>query len=140
MRSFRWFYQVFLLTLRVVEAFLSIDWQDFVVAGAITFTPEDDQTELPTPATVEQLRLRSMAEKRLAALPAVAPGAATTTASASAGDEQEEAEMDVDEDVSKPPPGEQAAEPSAPGSTAIKIRKDYVPKGTTDLVIIFTIR
>lgn len=49
------------------EAWLSIDWHDFVVVETVQFTEVDDSVELPTPISVEDLESLTIAQRRMAA-------------------------------------------------------------------------
>ncbi|KAI1303530.1 SF3a splicing factor complex subunit [Mortierella claussenii] len=47
------------------QAFLSINWQDFVVVQTIEFTEADDAVELPLPKSLKELETMSLTQKRM---------------------------------------------------------------------------
>ncbi|KAI8325706.1 Surp module [Martensiomyces pterosporus] len=122
---------------REKEAFLSIDWHDFVVVGAVEFVEEDAYMELPEPLRLQDLKSMSLEEKRKAK----SEGASNTAgAGPSPGyehmdedDDDVEMEMDdeeddVDEEIeAEKNPSAAAPPPSAISIGPMKIRKDYVP-------------
>lgn len=127
-----------------------IDWQDFVLVETIEFTQNDMELNLPPPSSVEDLRNRSMGEKRMASMimeeSAGATGVGTGGGKFSARVETEvEDEMDMEEEEGEEEEElriarikaeqEQArardVQRAAMESRGMKIKKDYVPKGIT---------
>ncbi|KAG0263115.1 SF3a splicing factor complex subunit [Actinomortierella ambigua] len=134
-------------------AFLSIDWQDFVVVETIEFTDADDAQELPGPKSLSELESMSLAQKRMAR---------NLAALQEAGDDDMPQDIEIDnddmvdsdEEVESPPPQpapaaapavstrmeEDEVTPALPPSTdgammaapklsgPMKIRENFVPK------------
>lgn len=134
-----------------LDAFGQIDWQDFVLVETIEFTQNDMELNLPPPSSVEELRNRSMGEKRMASMIMEETGAGATGANAAGGQgqgqrarvEDEEEGMDMEEEEEDEElriqrikaEQEQArardVQRAAMESRGMKIKKDYVPKGIT---------
>ncbi|KAJ2737635.1 SF3a splicing factor complex subunit [Coemansia sp. Cherry 401B] len=118
------------------EAFLSIDWQDFVVVGAVEFVEEDAYADLPPPMRLQDLKSMSLEDKHraVAGQDAQEPAKLPAPAQKPVEEEDDDVEMemeDEDEDIEeieadrKPEP--RAPPPSALSIGPMKIRKDYVP-------------
>ena len=67
------------------EADAVIDWQDFVLVETIEFTQSDMELNLPPPSSIQELRNRSMGEKRMASMIMEETGAGAPPTSASSG-------------------------------------------------------
>jgi splicing factor 3A subunit 1 len=67
------------------EADAVIDWQDFVLVETIEFTQSDMELNLPPPSSIEELRNRSMGEKRMASMIMEETGAGAAPTSAGKG-------------------------------------------------------
>ncbi|KAJ1868315.1 SF3a splicing factor complex subunit [Coemansia sp. RSA 989] len=109
------------------EAFLSIDWHDFVVVGAVEFVEEDAYAELPPPIRLQDLKNMSLEEKHKAkGTFAVEPPAPMPQKV-----QEEDVEMDMEEDeveeIEAEPKPVARAPPAALGIGPMKIRKDYKP-------------
>ncbi|KAJ2358489.1 SF3a splicing factor complex subunit [Coemansia sp. RSA 2618] len=128
------------------HAFLSIDWHDFVVVGAVEFVEEDAFTDLPPPMRLQDLKSMSLEDKHKAATgqdsdsptakpAAPAPAQRTAKVSQRAEEEDDDVEMEMeedDDDVDEELEAERKPEAQAPPASAaslgpMKIRKDYVP-------------
>ncbi|KAJ2817158.1 SF3a splicing factor complex subunit, partial [Coemansia furcata] len=133
------------------EAFLSIDWHDFVVVGTVEFVEEDAFVDLPEPLRLQDLATMSLEEKHISRRVAngetpkpasVQPPAPTRsvsppTASVVENDVDEEeddndVEMETDEDdenIDEEIEAERNPKAQLPALTVgpMKIRKDYVP-------------
>ncbi|KAJ2084081.1 SF3a splicing factor complex subunit [Coemansia sp. RSA 988] len=134
------------------EAFLSIDWHDFVVVGAVEFVEEDAYADLPIPLRLQDLKSMSLEAKHkstgvqsnrvsgtadISAQTADQSGQPNSGMGAHMEDEEEdddvEMEMDDDDDVDEEIEAERNPQaPTAPPASALtigpmKIRKDYVP-------------
>ncbi|KAJ2781050.1 SF3a splicing factor complex subunit [Coemansia javaensis] len=140
---------------REKEAFLSVDWHDFVVVGAVEFVEEDAFIDLPPPLRLQDLKSMSLADKHKASLgdapgapaaapvppqtvqPRTVPGPRPATNATEYNEEEEddddvemdmEDESDVDEELeAERRPTAVQPPPSALGAGPMKIRKDYVP-------------
>ncbi|KAF9977078.1 SF3a splicing factor complex subunit [Actinomortierella ambigua] len=131
-------------------AFLSIDWQDFVVVETIEFTDADDAQELPGPKSLSELESMSLAQKRMARNLAVLQEAGDDDVPQDIEIDNDDM-VDSDEEVESPPPQPAApavaarseedetmaaVPPSTDGavmaapklSGPMKIRENYVPK------------
>ncbi|KAJ2796859.1 SF3a splicing factor complex subunit [Coemansia guatemalensis] len=133
------------------EAFLSIDWHDFVVVGAVEFVEEDAFADLPIPLRLQDLKSMSLEAKHKSAdsqankVPGAVDALAQTTVQDGrfSGDkgaqmveeeEDDDVEMEMDDDdVDEEIEAERNPQaPTAPPASALsigpmKIRKDYVP-------------
>ncbi|KAG0241874.1 SF3a splicing factor complex subunit [Actinomortierella wolfii] len=130
-------------------AFLSIDWQDFVVVETIEFTDADDALELPVPKTLSELESMSLAQKRMARNLAALQESADNDVPQDIEIDNDDM-VDSDEEVASPPPqpapaparseeAEPVPAPPAPSTDGavmaapklagpMKIKEDYVPK------------
>ena len=136
------------------EADAVIDWQDFVLVETIEFTQSDMELNLPPPSSIEELRNRSMGEKRMASMimeetgAGPVPGAPTGPRSQRQPQQpvqqqqQQDEEMDVEEEdeeqeelrlqrikEEKEQARAREIQRAAMESRGMKIKKDYVPKG-----------
>ncbi|KAJ1802457.1 SF3a splicing factor complex subunit, partial [Coemansia sp. RSA 2598] len=132
------------------EAFLSIDWHDFVVVGTVEFVEEDSFAELPPPLRLQDLKALSLEAKHsIVAGEAGAAGVRAPSTFAPAKpllqaahvdvdvNDDDDVEMDVeaddddDDDVDEHLQADRrpAAAPQMPPAAAgpMKIRRDYVP-------------
>ncbi|KAJ2491769.1 SF3a splicing factor complex subunit [Coemansia sp. RSA 2050] len=137
---------------REKEAFLSIDWHDFVVVGTVEFVEEDAFVELPGPLRLQDLAAMSLEDKhnsRAAAegeapktvpiqpapiqpepiRPASAqPEPVRPATAASNEDDEDDVEMETDEDdVDEEIEAERNPKAQIQAIGPMKIRKDYVP-------------
>ncbi|KAJ2499157.1 SF3a splicing factor complex subunit [Coemansia sp. RSA 1972] len=114
------------------QAFLSIDWHDFVVAGTVEFVEEDEFAELPPPMVLQDLKSMSLEDKHKAA------GRSNESAdrvqspdNEDANSEDEDVEMEVEDDVDEELEAERKPLDRVPTTATslgpMKIRKDYVP-------------
>ncbi|PIA15805.1 Surp module, partial [Coemansia reversa NRRL 1564] len=125
---------------RAKQAFLSIDWHDFVVVGAVEFVEEDAYADLPIPLRLQELKNMSLEAKHKATDVQgnrVSGGLPTAEKGPQIEEEEDddvEMEMDEEEDVDEEIEAESNPQASiAPHASALsigpmKIRKDYVPK------------
>jgi splicing factor 3A subunit 1 len=122
------------LTFYEIVAYASIDWHDFVVVETVEFTDADEQADLPAPMSLSELENMSLAQKRLAAMPAEAMPTPQQT--------QDDVDMDQsDEEEQIEPTPAAPVMPKIPDTSApIKIRTDYKPKlyGTTGKTAVAT--
>lgn len=132
------------------DAFAVIDWQDFVLVETIEFTQNDVELNLPPPSSIEQLKNRSMGEKRMASMILEETGAGPTGGigvqgqGQGQGQEVVEEEMEMDEEEEEEEEEElrlqrikeekeqaraREIQRAAMESRGMKIKKDYVSKG-----------
>ncbi|KAJ1958615.1 SF3a splicing factor complex subunit, partial [Dipsacomyces acuminosporus] len=138
------------------EAYLSIDWHDFVVVGAVEFVEEDVYVDLPEPLKLQDLTNMSLEDKRKAKAEGSSAGEDAGASKGNAGaseeehaiedmdqeeDEDNDVEMEMDEDDEDDEDIDEEIEaernPNAPAAVTVqtsaisvgpmKIRKDYVP-------------
>ncbi|KAJ2755577.1 SF3a splicing factor complex subunit [Coemansia pectinata] len=132
------------------EAFLSIDWHDFVVVGTVEFVEEDAFVDLPGPLRLQDLAAMSLEDKhnslRVAngeapkpkptQLPTTVQSAQPPTAISVKSEEEDEDDNDVemetdedDENIDEEIEAERNPKAQLPALTVgpMKIRKDYVP-------------
>ncbi|KAJ2805953.1 SF3a splicing factor complex subunit, partial [Coemansia furcata] len=129
------------------EAFLSIDWHDFVVVGTVEFVEEDAFVDLPEPLRLQDLATMSLEDKHIsrrvangetlkpASVQPPAPTRSVPPPTASVVDEDEDdndVEMETDEDdenIDEEIEAERNPKAQLPALTVgpMKIRKDYVP-------------
>ncbi|KAJ1817979.1 SF3a splicing factor complex subunit [Coemansia sp. RSA 2671] len=131
------------------EAFLSIDWHDFVVVGTVEFVEEDAFVELPGPLRLQDLAAMSLEEKHnsravtegetpkaapiqpVPIQPAPVQQEPVRPATADGGDDDEDeddVEMEMDEDdVDEEIEAERNPKAQIQSIGPMKIRKDYVP-------------
>ncbi|KAJ2615007.1 SF3a splicing factor complex subunit [Coemansia sp. RSA 1365] len=129
------------------NAFLSIDWHDFVIVGAVEFVEEDAYADLPIPLRLQDLKNMSLEakhnstdvrESRLSestdvTRSAVPDGLSSVEKDAQIEEDDDDVEMEMDEDVDEEIEAETNPQVSiAPPASALsigpmKIRKDYVP-------------
>lgn len=120
------------------DAMAVIDWQDFVLVETIDFTQTDMELNLPPPSTVEQLKNRSMGEKRMASMimeegePLAPPQMQGQEEEMDMEEEEEEEAEDLRLQRIKEEKEQARAreiQRAAMESRGMKIKKDYVPKG-----------
>ncbi|KAG0199322.1 hypothetical protein BGX28_007373 [Mortierella sp. GBA30] len=118
------------------QAFLSINWQDFVVVQTIEFTEADDAVDLPLPKSLKELENMSLAQKRMIQV------LAETEHQPTEGPQDIEIDQDDDDVDMEDSDEEEELETqaqveanvnevvmTAPQHTApMKIKEDYVPK------------
>ncbi|ORZ05703.1 Pre-mRNA splicing factor PRP21 like protein-domain-containing protein [Lobosporangium transversale] len=122
------------------QAFLSINWQDFVVVQTIEFTEADDAVELPLPKSLRELETMSLTQKRMMQVLAETESAPDMPQDIEIDDDNDDVDMedsdDEQEQTSVPASSTQEEVKNvnevvmtAPQLTApMKIREDYVPK------------
>ncbi|KAF9185419.1 hypothetical protein BGZ51_003949 [Haplosporangium sp. Z 767] len=119
------------------QAFLSINWQDFVVVQTIEFTEADDAVDLPLPKSLKELENMSLAQKRMIQVLAETENAPE--------DAPQDIEIDMDDDVDMEDSDAEDEGPAlqtgdeisnvsevvmkpAQAAAPMKIKEDYVPK------------
>ncbi|KAG0054056.1 SF3a splicing factor complex subunit [Gryganskiella cystojenkinii] len=124
------------------QAFLSINWQDFVVVQTIEFTEADDAVELPLPKSLRELENMSLAQKRMVQILAE-----TEHAPVDAGgpqdieiddsdndvdmedsDEEQDENMDQDNEAPSTTNANEIVMTASQPGLPMKIKEDYVPK------------
>lgn len=134
-----------LISLLIVE-FAQVDWQDFVVVENIEFTAEDEAIQLEAPTSIAKLDSLTLAQKMMASTLGEQPLSAAVAETEDAAEEEmdmdesdEETETQEDvEDKKKAAELERAKEVQrkfAEQQGAMKIRKDYVPKGESGALV-----
>ncbi len=125
-------------------AFTKINWHDFVVAETVIFAPEDKNLDLPCPINVEGLKAMPITQKlelwtgrKIELNPLTVADAAV----ALSHDQYEEEEMEIEDNIqlvssvapitlpSKRP--NEVIMGAAFGGASVKVRTDYVPRGST---------
>lgn len=119
-----------------IEAFLSINWQDFVVVQTIEFTEADDAVELPLPKSLRELETMSLTQKRMMQVLAETENVQDMPVDIEI-DENDDVDME-DSDDEQDAASQQKPDVvtnmnevvmTAPQLTApMKIKEDYVPK------------
>ncbi|KAJ2541312.1 SF3a splicing factor complex subunit [Coemansia sp. RSA 1853] len=116
------------------QAFLSIDWHDFVVAGTVEFVEEDEFAELPPPMLLQDLKSMSLEDKHKAAgrsNESTDVQAQSSDNEQSPDNEDDDVEMEVEDDVDEEIEAERKPLDRVPITATslgpMKIRKDYVP-------------
>ncbi|KAJ2222739.1 SF3a splicing factor complex subunit [Coemansia sp. RSA 1722] len=113
------------------EAFLAIDWHDFVVVGTVEFVEEDMEVELPLPLRLNDLKNLSLEDKHK-----IARETGTNAKMAPQGTNiDDDVEMEVDDDDDDDEVDEHLQADKRPQVSqvplaavgAMKIRRDYVP-------------
>ncbi|KAF8930096.1 Pre-mRNA splicing factor PRP21 like protein-domain-containing protein [Dissophora ornata] len=118
------------------QAFLSINWQDFVVVRTIEFTEADDAEELPMPKSLKELETMSLTQKRMMQVLAETDNVPDMPQDIEIDDNDDVDMEDSDEEEDHIPPQTQEEATNvkdvvmtAPQLTApMKIKEDYVPK------------
>ncbi|KAF9091023.1 SF3a splicing factor complex subunit [Mortierella sp. GBA35] len=118
------------------QAFLSINWQDFVVVQTIEFTEADDLVDLPLPKSLKELENMSLAQKRMIQVLAETehtPEDAPQNIEIDGGDDDMDMEdsdvEDNDDDAQESAAGSHEVVMTASQLTApMKIKEDFVPK------------
>ncbi|KAI8363324.1 Pre-mRNA splicing factor PRP21 like protein-domain-containing protein [Mortierella sp. GBAus27b] len=118
------------------QAFLSINWQDFVVVQTIEFTEADDAVDLPLPKSLRELETMSLTQKRMMQVLAETENVQDMPVDIEIDDNDDvDMEDSDDEGDSTPQPKQDALTNvkeivmTVPQSTApMKIKEDYVPK------------
>jgi splicing factor 3A subunit 1 len=122
--------------LSFLEAFLSINWQDFVVVQTIEFTEADDAVELPLPKSLKELETMSLTQKRMMQVLAETDNAQDMPVDIEIDDNDDDVDMEDSDDEQDALQQRQdaitnikevvmtAPQPTAP----MKIKEDYVPK------------
>ncbi|KAF9363204.1 SF3a splicing factor complex subunit [Mortierella sp. NVP85] len=117
------------------QAFLSINWQDFVVVQTIEFTEADDAVELPLPKSLKELETMSLTQKRMMQVLAETDNAQDMPVDIEI-DDNDDVDMEDSDDEQDALQQRQdaitnikevvmtAPQPTAP----MKIKEDYVPK------------
>lgn len=103
-------------------AFAEIDWQDFVVVATVEVTEADQHIDLPAPMSLREVENMTMAQKRMATMIMEEEGLPEEEAVQQVGLVDLPGESSNTASSSTPRP------PAAPAGSAMKIRKDYVPK------------
>lgn len=118
-----------------LEAFLSINWQDFVVVQTIEFTEADELVDLPLPKSLKELENMSLAQKRMIQVLAEtehAPVDAPQDIEIDGNDDDmdmEDSDAEDNDDAQNSPAGAHDVVMTASQSTApMKIKEDFVPK------------
>ncbi|KAJ2046247.1 SF3a splicing factor complex subunit [Coemansia sp. RSA 2337] len=128
------------------EAFLSIDWHDFVVVGTVEFVEEDAFVDLPGPLRLQDLATMSLEDKHNSrridngeapkpastVVKSTQPPAASSVKSDDEDEDDNDVEMEMDEDdenIDEEIEAERNPKAQLPVQTIgpMKIRKDYVP-------------
>ncbi|KAJ2531803.1 SF3a splicing factor complex subunit [Coemansia sp. RSA 1935] len=121
------------------QAFLSIDWHDFVVVGTVEFVEEDEFAELPPPMLLQDLKSMSLEDKHKAAGRSESADVRAqsldneqdlNTEDADNEDEDDDVEMEMEDDVDEEIEAERKPLDHVRTATSLgpmKIRKDYVP-------------
>ncbi|KAG0061597.1 Pre-mRNA splicing factor PRP21 like protein-domain-containing protein [Linnemannia elongata] len=117
------------------QAFLSINWQDFVVVQTIEFTEADELVDLPLPKSLKELENMSLAQKRMIQVLAEsehAPVDAPQDIEIDGNDDDmdmEDSDAEDNDDAENSPAGAHDVVMTASQSTApMKIKEDFVPK------------
>ncbi|KAG0308943.1 hypothetical protein BGZ98_006127 [Dissophora globulifera] len=119
------------------QAFLSINWQDFVVVRTIEFTEADDAEDLPPPKSLRELETMSLTQKRMMQVLAETENVPDMPQDIEIDDDNDDVDMEDSDDEQDHITPQAQEEPTnikdvvmtAPQLTApMKIREDYVPK------------
>ncbi|KAF9581646.1 SF3a splicing factor complex subunit [Lunasporangiospora selenospora] len=127
------------------QAFLSINWQDFVVVETIEFTEADEAMELPVPKSLKELENMSLAQKRM--MQVLAETEQATPNATGGQDGPQDIEVDFDDDVDMEDSDDEENDVETSGgnfaevsnaneivmtapqlTTQMKIKEDFVPK------------